>query len=49
MYGQLYKFDVKAELNEYNLPFGEEEEEKQTVKPGDKVGEVSKATSFYDN
>ena len=47
MYGQLYKFDVKAELNEYNLPFGEEE--KQAVKHGDKVGEVSKATSFYDN
>jgi len=22
MYGQLYKFDVKSELNDYNLPFG---------------------------
>ena len=22
MYNQLYKFDVKAELGDYNLPFG---------------------------
>lgn len=28
MYGQLYKFDVKSELNDYNLPFGEAEEPK---------------------
>lgn len=22
MYNQLYKFDIKSELNDYNLPFG---------------------------
>lgn len=22
MYNQLYKFDVKSQLNDYNLPFG---------------------------
>ena len=30
MYNQYYKFDIKAELGDYNLPFGEEEEKKNT-------------------
>lgn len=48
MYTQLYKFDVKSELGDYNLPFGEEEEKKKP-KPGDKIANMSNASSFYEN
>ena len=48
VYNPLYKFDVKAELGDYNLPFGEEEEKKNT-KIGEKTINMSKVSSFYDN
>lgn len=48
MYNQLYKFDVKAELGDYNLPFGQEQE-KKNAKLGDKTVNMSKVSSFYDN
>lgn len=46
MYGQLYKFDVKAELGDYNLPFGEQED-KTKGKNGDKAINMSNVSSFY--
>lgn len=48
MYNQLYKFDVKSELGDYNLPFGEEEEKKNT-KHGEKAINMSQVSSFYEN
>lgn len=48
MYTQLYKFDVKSELGDYNLPFGEDEEKKKP-KQGDKAANMSNASSFYEN
>ena len=48
MYNQLYKFDVKAELGDYNLPFGEEDDKKKT-RMGDRNANMSKMSSLYDN
>ena len=48
MYNQLYKFDVKAELGDYNLPFGEEEDKKK-IRLADRNPNMSKMSSLYDN
>lgn len=48
MYNQLYKFDVKAELGDYSLPFGEEEDKKKS-KNKDGPLNASQVTSNYGN
>lgn len=48
MYNQLYKFDVKSELGDYNLPFGEEEEKRKN-KGGEKPINMSHVSSYYEN
>lgn len=30
VYNQLYKLDIKAELGDYSLPFGEEDDKRKT-------------------
>lgn len=35
MYNQLYKLDIKTELGDYSLPFGEEDQKRKTkIKDG---------------
>lgn len=46
MYNQLYKFDIKAELNDYNLPFGDEDDKKK-IKNKDGPLNASKISSKY--
>jgi hypothetical protein len=48
MYNQLYKFDVKAELGDYSLPFGEEDDNRKT-KNKDRPINASQVSSMYDN
>jgi hypothetical protein len=47
MYNQLYKFDIKSELNDYNLPFGDPEEGKMksTIH---KAMAASKISSYHE-
>lgn len=48
MYNQLYKFDVKSELEDYSLPFGEDEDKKK-AKTKDRPINASQVSSLYDN
>lgn len=48
MYNQLYKFDIKAELGDYSLPFGEEDDKKKT-KIKDGPMNASHVSSKYGN
>jgi hypothetical protein len=45
MYNQLYKFDVKAELGDFTLPFGDEEDKKKN-KSNDRQINTSQLTSM---
>jgi hypothetical protein len=48
MYNQLYKFDVKSELNDYNLPFGDPEEAKNLKSTINKPMAISKISSYQE-
>ncbi len=48
MYNQLYKFDVKSELNDYNLPFADPEEGKNLKSNSNKPLAISKISSYQE-
>jgi hypothetical protein len=48
VYNQLYKLDIKAELGDYSLPFGEEDDKRKT-KVKDGPLNSSQVTSKYGN
>jgi hypothetical protein len=48
MYNQLYKFDVKSELNDYNLPFGDPDEGKNLKSTINKPMAISKISSYQE-
>jgi|JI61114C2RNA_FD_contig_31_2814264_length_611_multi_3_in_0_out_0_2 hypothetical protein len=48
MYNQLYKFDIKSELNDYNLPFGDHEDKNNQKSNLNKQMMASKVSSYYE-
>ena len=48
MYNQLYKLDIKAQLGDYSLPFGEEQEKKKAKKKDGPIN-ASQVSSKYGN
>lgn len=49
MYNQLYKFDIKTELGDYSLPFGEEPDDRKKTKTKDGPLAASQISSKYGN